>query len=208
MLSKKKKIFKIKNEIILASRSKIRKKILESAGLNFKIIPSNVDEVLIKNKYKMKSSSLLCKKLAEVKALSISKKFSNSYVVGVDQLCSVGNKILSKPLTKENAIDQLIFLSGKEHIQKSGCSVCYKGKIMYSFFSMAKLRMRKLSRKEIENYVEHDMPLYSCGAYKFESKGYLLFSEVIGDQFTIQGLPFFKLLDYLLSQKIISYEKF
>ena len=79
---------------------------------------------------------------------------------------------------------------------------------MYSFFSMAKLRMRKLSRKEIQNYVEYDMPLYSCGAYKFESKGYLLFSEVIGDQFTIQGLPFFKLLDYLLNQKIISYENF
>ena len=207
MLSKK-KIFKTKKEIILASSSKIRKKILESAGLNFKIIPSNIDEVFFKKKYKMKSFSLLSKKLAELKALSISKRFNNSYVVGADQLCSVGKKILDKPRTKENAIKQLIFLSGKEHIQTSGCSVCYNGKILYSFFSRAKLRMRMLSKKEIKNYVEHDLPLHSCGAYKFESKGYLLFSEVIGDQFTIQGLPFFKLLDYLLNKKIINYDNF
>ena len=110
---KKKKIFKTKKEIILASSSEIRKKILKSAGLNFKIIPSHIDEVIIKKKFKTKPFSLLSKKLAEVKALNVSKKFNNSYVVGVDQLCTVGKKMLDKPLTKENAIKQLIFLSAQ-----------------------------------------------------------------------------------------------
>ena len=111
-------------------------------------------------------------------------------------------KNFSKPLTKENAIKQLIMLSGKEHKQISGCSICYNGKILYSFYKTAVLKMRNLSKKEIKIMCMM-MTLKSCGAYKFESKGYLLFSKVIGDQFTIQGLPLLKLLNFLLKKKLL-----
>ena len=82
-------------------------------------------------------------------------------------------------------------MSGKEHIQTSGCSVCWKFIIL--FLQCSYIKNEDFIKKRNKDYISHDMPLHSCGAYKFESKGYLLFSEVIGDQFTIQGLPFLQI---------------
>ena len=207
MLSNKNKFsFKTNQPIILASKSLIRKKILKNTGLRFKVMSSNVDEKLFKEEFKGRSLRFICKKLAELKAIKISKKFSNCYVIGADQICALEKKILTKPKTEDKAKNQLKMLSGKEHRQISGCSICYNGNLLYSFYNVAILKMRTLSKKEIQDYISHDMPLEACGAYRFESKGYLLFSNVIGDQFTIQGLPIFTLLNYLFKKKIIEYE--
>ena len=167
---------------------------------------SNVDEELFKKKFTGKTLSFICKKLAELKAIKISQKYNNSYVIGADQICALEENILAKPKTEKKARNQLKMLSGKEHRQISGCSICYNGKILFSFYNVAVLKMRTLSKKEIQDYIAYDMPLKSCGAYRFESKGYLLFSNVIGDQYTIQGLPIFTLLNYLFKKKIIEYE--
>ena len=204
--SKKNFSVKTNKPIILASNSSIRKKILRQSGLIFKTIPSDLNEKLIKKKLKGKPFSLISKKLAQEKALKISKKFYSSYIIGTDQICVLGNKLLSKPLTKAKAVSQLMMLAGKEHKQISGCSICLNGRIIHTFYKASVLKMRKLSKRKITDYVDYDMPLNSCGAYKFESKGYLLFSEVLGDQFTIQGLPLFSLFNFLLKKNIISYE--
>ena len=204
--SKNKFSLKTNKPIILASNSAIRKKILRQSGLKFKTIPSELNEILIKMKLKGKPFSSISKILAQEKALRISKKFNSSFVIGADQICVFGKKKINKPLTKEKAVRQLMMLAGKEHKQITGCSICLNGRIMHTFYKTAVLKMRKLSKRQITDYVNYDMPLYSCGAYKFESRGFLLFSNVLGDQFTIQGLPIFSLFNFLLKKNIISYE--
>ena len=207
MLEKKKK-FSIKTKLpfILASGSQVRKKILEDTGLHFKTITSEIDEDFIKRKFKGRSYTFISKKLAQAKAIAVSRKYNNHHVIGADQICVYEKKILHKPLNKNNAIIQLSMLSGNEHKQISGCSVCWNGKVIYSFSCTAKLKMRKITKKQISNYVDIDNPINSCGSYKYESKGYLLFSKVIGDQFTIQGMPIFDLFNFLIKRNIIKYE--
>ena len=207
MLEKKNKFsINTKHQFILASSSFVRKSILKNTGLAFKPVPSKINEDYIKIKFKHKPYTFISKKLAQEKAIIISKKYKNHYVIGADQVCVFKKKILNKPLNKKNAILQLNMLVGREHEQISGCSVCINGKVIYSFCCTAKLRMRKISKKQITNYVEYDNPINSCGSYKFESKGYLLFSKVIGDPFTIQGMPIFDLFNFLIKRNIIKYE--
>ena len=207
MLEKKKKFsIKTKHPLILASSSIIRKSILKNAGLDFKTISSNINEGYIKKKFKDKPYTFISKKLSQMKAITISNKNYNCYVIGVDQICVFRKKILNKPLSKKNAILQLSMLAGYEHEQISGCSICINGKIIHSFCSRAKLTMRKINKQQIINYVDSDNPIHSCGSYKFESKGYLLFSKIKGDQFTIQGMPLFDLFNFLIEKNIIKYE--
>tara|TARA_Y100001970_G_scaffold282104_1_gene394264 strand:- start:2453 stop:3082 length:630 start_codon:yes stop_codon:yes gene_type:complete len=205
--NKNKFSIKTKFPIILASGSSIRKKILMQTGLKFKTVSSNLNESLIKKKLQGKNFSYICKKLSEEKALVVSKKFNNAYVIGSDQICIFERKLLDKPSTKEKAINQLVMLSGNEHSQISASSICFNGKIIYSFFEKSCLKMRTLSKNQIIDYINFDMPLNSCGSYKYESKGYLLFSKVRGNQFAIQGIPLFSLLNNMLKENIISYEK-
>ena len=202
----KKFSLKTKLPIILASGSNIRKSILKNTGLKFKIINPDIDENRLKKKYKDAPYSIISKKLAQEKALKVSNKYNNYYVIGADQICVFKKKIFDKPMNKKNAINQLKVLVGNEHKQISGCSVCLNGKVIYSFTSTAKLKMRNINIKEIRKYVNYDNPINSCGSYKYESKGYLLFSEVKGNQFTIQGMPIFNLFNFLIKRNIITYE--
>ena len=207
MLEKKNKFsIKTKFPFILASSSHIRKSILKNTGLEFKVITSNIDEENIKKKFEGRPYTFISKKLSQAKAIAVSKKHHNYYVIGADQICVFRKKILNKPLNKNNAIIQLGILAGYEHEQISGCSICLNGKVIFSFCSTAKLKMRKINKKQITNYVNYDNPINSCGSYKFESKGYLLFSKVKGDQFTIQGMPIFDLFNFLIKRNIIKYE--
>ena len=205
---KKKNNFSLRTKypLILASNSMIRKKILKKSGLVFKTISSNIDEDSIKKKYNKKSYTFISKKISQEKALSVSNKNFDYYVIGADQICVFKDKIINKPYNKSNAINQLSMLAGNKHKQISGCSVCLNGKVIYSFNSISNLIMRNISKKQIKNYVDYDNPVNSCGSYKFESKGYLLFSKVEGDQFTIQGMPIFTLFNFFLKRNIISYE--
>lgn len=173
---------------ILASESKIRKKILFDAGFVFRSEKPLIDEEALKKKNPKLSPVDLSLFLAKEKALSVSKIFPKDFVIGSDQVCLFGDKILSKPIFKEKAIENLKDLSGEEHHQISGLAIAKENKIIFENHYSATLKMKKLSLKEIEEYVDRDNPLLCSGSYKFESHGKDLFEYIKGDPYVIQGL--------------------
>jgi len=205
-LSKKTRIIEIKPKkpLILASQSEARKKILQKARIKFSVKPSNVNESEIKDKLRGKSLDKVAKKLAQAKALKISQQYPDSYVIGADQICSLENKLFDKPGNFENAIYQLTKLSGKTHKQYTAVCIFHQEKIFWSKIEIATLKMRKLTKSEIVNYVKIDKPYNSCGSYKFESFGFHLFSKIEGSNDTIQGLPLIPLLNVLKKHNIYS----
>ena len=192
--------------LILASASKIRADILKKTGIVFSIEVSNIDEDKINKKMLNKNIIERAKILASEKASIVSQKNPNSYVIGADQICNIDNKIFSKPITMENAIKQLKELSGKTHKQTSGICLYYNNELLWSYAEEAQLTMHKLEEDEIIKYLELDKPFNSCGSYKYESLGSHLFSKVIGQSETIQGLPIIALLKQLRNNKLYSLE--
>ena len=180
-------------------------KMLKDTGLTFTQIKSGVNEKIVRKEYKGKSYNYLAKKLAEAKALSVSKKKREAYVIGADQICVNQGKIYSKPKFKRKAVEQLLELNGKTHKLISAVSVCYDNKIIWSYSEEVKIKMRKLSEKVLRNYVDLDLPLESCGSYKYEANGKYLFSKVVGNTNTILGLPLFPLLNILFEKNVIAY---
>ena len=205
MINKTKSILKSNFPIILASNSESRLKILQETGIDFIQLKSNLDEATIKEKYKKKNANFIATKLAEAKALFISNENRKSYVIGADQICISKGKIFSKPKNKKLAIEQLSELNGKTHKLISAFSICYDNQIVYSYVEEVKLKMRKLSKKSIKDYVEIDLPISSCGSYRFEANGKYLFSDVVGNTSTILGLPILPLIKILINKKIITY---
>ena len=205
MINKTKSILKSNFPIILASNSESRLKILQETGIDFIQLKSNIDESLVKEKYKKKNANFIATKLAEAKALFISRENRKSYVIGADQICISKGKIFSKPKNKKKAIEQLSELNGKTHKLISAFSICYDNQVVYSNVEEVKLKMRKLSKKSIKDYVEIDLPISSCGSYRFEANGKYLFSDVVGNNSTILGLPILPLIKILFKKKIITY---
>ena len=205
MINKTKSILKSNFPIILASKSESRLKILQETGIDFIQLKSNIDESLVKEKYKKKNANFIATKLAEAKALFISRENRKSYVIGADQICISKGKIFSKPKNKKKAIEQLSELNGKTHKLISAFSICYDNQVVYSNVEEVKLKMRKLSKKSIKDYVEIDLPISSCGSYRFEANGKYLFSDVVGNNSTILGLPILPLIKILFKKKIITY---
>ena len=205
MINKTKSILKSNFPIILASNSESRLKILQETGIDFIQLKSNIDETLVKEKYKKKNANFIARKLAEAKALFISRENIKSYVIGADQICISKGKIFSKPKNKKKAIEQLSELNGKTHKLISAFSICYDNQVVYSYVEEVKLKMRKLSKKSIKDYVEIDLPISSCGSYRFEANGKYLFSDVVGNTSTILGLPILPLIKILFKKKIITY---
>ena len=205
MINKTKSILKSNFPIILASNSESRLKILQETGIDFIQLKSNIDESLVKEKYKKKNANFIATKLAEAKALFISRENRKSYVIGADQICISKGKIFSKPKNKKKAIEQLLELNGKAHKLISAFSICYDNQVVYSYVEEVKLKMRKLSKKSIKDYVEIDLPISSCGSYRFEANGKYLFSDVVGNTSTILGLPILPLIKILFKKKIITY---
>jgi len=190
-------------KIILASNSSIRKKILEDSGIPFEVIPSEVEEEDLKQSLSSGNFKDYCLALAKAKALDISNKKKNAYVIGSDQICCYEKEIFSKPLTKENCFKTLSKLSGNTHYQNCGISICKDGKEIWSHYSQAALTMKSLSDSEIKDYIDKDEPFMACGAYRFESLGKNLFLSTEGDETTIQGLTLNPILNFLASKKVI-----
>ena len=205
MINKTKSILKSNFPIILASNSESRLKILQETGIDFIQLKSNIDESLVKEKYKKKNANFIATKLAEAKALFISRENIKSYIIGADQMCICKGKIFSKPKNKKKAIEQLSELNGKTHKLISAFSICYDNHVVYSYVEEVKLKMRKLSKKSIKDYVDIDIPISSCGSYRFEANGKYLFSDVVGNTSTILGLPILPLIKILFKKKIITY---
>ena len=191
-------------KVILASNSSIRKKILEDAGITFEVIASEVDEEELKKSFSSKNFKDYCLALARAKALDVSNKKKNAYVIGSDQICCYEDEIFSKPLTKENCFKTLSKLSGNTHYQNCGISICKDGKEIWSHYAQAALTMKLLSDLEIKDYIDKDEPFMACGAYRFESLGKNLFSSTQGDETTIQGLTLNPILKFLASEKVIA----
>ena len=191
-------------KIILASNSSIRQKILEDSGISFEVVPSEVEEEELKQSLSGNNFREYCLALAKAKALDVSNKKKNAYVIGSDQICSYGEEIFSKPLTKENCFKTLSKLSGNTHYQNCGISICKNGKEIWSHYAQAALTMKSLSDTDIRDYIDKDEPFMACGAYRFESLGKDLFLTTKGDETTIQGLTLNPIINFLTSKKVIN----
>jgi len=181
--------------LILASGSSIRKTLLQTIAPNFKVIPASINE--------RSYPPLAALDLAEAKALAVSKKQANHWVIGADQICHLNNHVFHKPKSIENAIKTLTQLNGQTHTLKTAVCIACNNKIMWSLCENVQLTMNHLTKNEIKNYVKKDLPLESCGSYKYELMGKTLFESVSHDADTIQGLPTNKLQLALKEFKII-----
>lgn len=190
--------------IVLASGSVIRAQMLKSVGLQFSVVPSGVDETALKDTMADQSIAEQAITLARAKAFSVSDQYPDHITIGADQICALGDDILSKPKTKDNAIAQLSKLSANTHQQYSGICLAKGAETIWEACETADLTMREMTESEIESYIQQDQPLHSCGSYKFESLGRHLFKSVKGDHDVIKGLPLTSLLFMLHQHNIIS----
>jgi MAF protein len=177
----------MKKKIILASTSFIRKRILADLNINFIAISPIFDEESAKNDIKDLDIHDQVNFLAKNKASSVAEKYSESMVIGSDQICELGEKILSKSIDREDAIRQLKKMNGKRHIQNNAIFIYQNNRIIASHYEVATLKMKNLTEKEIIDYVDLDRPWGCAGSYKFEENGYKLFEEVEGRKNCILG---------------------
>ncbi len=172
----------IKNNypIILASTSQVRKEIMKSCNLDFEVIKPLYDEDAEKQFLPKMSPKKMAIFLASKKALSISEKFPDAFVIGSDQVCEFMKKDISKSQNIKEAIKQLTKFNGRNHYQNNGLVVAHKGKIVFTNFARVRLKMRKLSEKQIVDYVNCDQSFGCAGSYKYEALGKHLFERVEG----------------------------
>jgi len=189
------------NEIILASKSKVRKDILQQNNINCKVVASNLDEEPIKKSLLKEGASpeLVSKNLAEIKATKVSSLNPNLIVLGADSVIDFENKIISKPRNREEALEILKTLNGKEHFLISSVSIAKNGSMIWNYTEKAKLTMKKFNIQELTDYLSKisDHALYSYNVYQIEGEGKHLFSSIEGDKNTIMGLPIKKIKQYL-----------
>jgi len=197
-------LIKQNRHIILASSSKIRAKILAEHGLKFEIIKPFYDEDNEKNFLPKMSCQDLSIFLAQKKALSVSEKFRDAIVIGVDQVCEFQKKAISKAQNVDQAIKQLTQFNGKIHYQNNGLVVCENNHIIFENFTKVRLKMRKLTSKQIQDYVIFEQSFGCAGSYKYESLGKHLFENINGDYFAVLGLSIQELLNFLHQNKIIT----
>jgi septum formation protein len=188
-------------EIILASKSGVRKKILEENNIQCKIEPSNVDEDSIKKSLLKKKASptVISKNLAELKANKISQKFIEEMVLGADSVIDLEGEIISKPNNRAEALEILKRMNGKTHQLISSICISRGGSMIWNYTDKASLTMKNMTFFELENYLKKisDEDLYAYNVYQIEGEGRNLFSKIEGDEDTIMGLPVKKIKEYL-----------
>ena len=189
------------NNIILASKSGVRKEILMKHGISCEVIPSNVDEDQIKESLLKESATpeIISKNLAELKANKVSSKKPNHIVIGADSVIDLNGKLISKPTSREEALKILTNLNGKDHQLISSVCISKNGSMIWNFTDAAKLTMKKLNLDEIKSYLKKikDKELYAYGVYQIEADGKSLFSKIEGNENTIMGLPVKQIREYL-----------
>jgi len=193
------------NKIILASKSGVRKNILDQNNINSDVIPANVDEDEIKvSLLKEKASpEIISKNLAELKANKISKKNPNRFVLGADSVIDLKNELISKPKSREEAFNILKKLNGQTHNLISSVCISKNGSMIWNYTDVSTLTMKYLNLDEIKLYLEKikDKELYAYGVYQIEADGKSLFSKIKGDEDSIMGLPVKKIKNYLNTLK-------
>jgi septum formation protein len=194
--------------LILASESKARARLLQAAGLAFIAEPPGLDEAAMRQAVsgeEMLAPHDVAEVLARAKAEAVSDLARQAYVIGADQVLALGDTILSKPPTMEDARRQLLDLSGKTHTLHTAVAVATGGETIWAEATVATLTMRKLSPQFIGRYLAAagDQVLASVGAYQLEGLGVQLFEKIDGDYFSILGLPLIPLLDTLRREGVI-----
>ena len=188
-------------EIILASKSVVRKKILDENNIQCKIKPSNVDEDSVKKSLlkERASPTIISKNLAELKANKISQKFIEEIVLGADSVIDLEGEIISKPNDRAEALEILKKLNGKTHQLISSVCISSGGSMIWNYTDKASLTMKNMTFIELENYLKKisDDDLYAYNVYQIEGEGRSLFSIIEGDEDTIMGLPVKKIKEYL-----------
>ena len=195
----------MKIKIILASKSGVRKQILNKNGIDCEVIPANIDEDQIKvSLLKEKATpELISKNLAELKANKISEKNFDEIVLGADSVIDLNGKLISKPTNREEALNILKELNGQKHQLISSVCISKNGSMIWNFTDASTLTMKKLNLDEIKSYLTRikDKELYAYGVYQIEADGRSLFSKIEGDEDTIMGLPVKKIKEYLKNLK-------
>ena len=189
------------NNIILASKSKIRKDILKKNNITCDVRPSNIDEDMVKESLLNEKASpeIISKNLAELKANKISSKIQEKIVLGADSVIDLDGELISKPLNREEALLILKKLNGRKHHLISSVCISKNGSMIWNYTDKAKLQMKEFSDKELKEYLSKipDSALYAYNVYQIEGEGRKLFSEIIGNEDTIMGLPIQKIKEYL-----------
>tara|TARA_B100001093_G_scaffold500169_1_gene550319 strand:+ start:476 stop:1060 length:585 start_codon:yes stop_codon:yes gene_type:complete len=192
-------------EIILASKSKVRKEILDKYNIPNQVEHSNVDEDIIK-KNLLKEKALpetISKSLAELKANKVSQKINDSLVLGADSVIDLNGELISKPTNRDQAMNILKKLNGKKHYLISSVCISINGSMIWNFTDKATLEMKKMTDDDLKKYLSKisDESLYSYNVYQIEGEGRNLFSSIKGDENTIMGLPVKKIKEYLGNYK-------
>ena len=192
-------------KIILASQSKVRKKILDEHNILNEVRPSNVDEDVVKSSLLKEKASpeIISKNLAELKANKISGKYSDNLVLGADSVIDLNGELISKPDNREEALEILRKLNGKKHYLISSVCISKNGSMVWNHTDKATLTMKKMNDEELKNYLAKisDEALYAYNVYQIEGEGRDLFSSIDGNEDTIMGLPIEKIKKYLNNYK-------
>ena len=193
------------NNIILASKSEVRKKILNKNGINCQVIPANVDEDEIKKSLLEEKATpeIISKNLAELKANKVSEKKHDQLVLGVDSVIDLNGKLISKPLNRKEAFNILKKLNGQKHQLISSVCISKNGSMIWNYTDASTLTMKQLNLNEIKSYLVKikDKELYAYGVYQIEADGRSLFSKIEGNEDTIMGLPVKQIKEYLNTLK-------
>ena len=192
-------------DIILASKSEVRKTILEKNNISCLVKPSNVDENPVKESLIKEGASpeIISKNLAELKANKVSQKLEQNLVLGADSVIDLDGELISKPENREDAFTILKKLNGKQHHLISSVCISKNGSMVWNYTDKAKLTMKKMSDTDLKDYLSKisDKMLYAYNVYQIEGEGRSLFAEIEGDENTIMGLPIKKIKDYLKKWK-------
>ena len=193
------------NKIILASKSKVRKKILEENKIKCIVDPSNIDEDIIKESLLKEKATpeIISKNLAELKANKISQKRIGELVLGADSVIDLKGKIISKPTNRDEALEILQNLNGQTHHLVSSVCISQNGSMIWNYTDKASLTMKQMTEAELINYLAKisDEALYAYNVYQIEGEGRSLFSKIDGDEDTIMGIPVKKIKEYLNNYK-------
>ena len=188
-------------KIVLASKSEVRKKILNENHISCDVEPSSIDEEEIKKSLIIEKASpeIISKNLAELKANKISQKRPNEIVLGADSVIDLENQIISKPKNRSEALNILKSLNGKKHYLISSVCISTNGKMTWNYTDKAEMTMKSFTEEELKSYLDKisDKNLYAYNVYQIEGEGKNLFKEVKGDKNTVMGLPINNIKKYL-----------